>query len=183
VLIILGSCLILATLACQLQLGGPTAPSPPIDVPSDATGSLRQAWSNALDAARQTGEMTLTVDETQLNGLVRQKLEASSDPVILEPQVFLRQGQIQLYGVSTKGLVRARVHVSIRPLVDPDGQLEFEIPSAEFGPFPAPQALKEAVSKSIDDLFTGTVGPLAVGFRVTSIVITDGQMAIAATIR
>jgi hypothetical protein len=183
VFIILGACLILATLACQLQLGGPRPPSPPAGLPSEASTPLEQAWASAVEAAGRTGEITLTVDESQLNGLVQQKLDADANSIILQPQVFLRQGQIQLYGVSTQGLVRARVHVSIKPVVNSDGQLEFDIPSAEFGPFPAPQALKEAVSRSINELFTGAVGPLAVGFRVTSVIITDGQMAIVATIR
>jgi len=183
VFIILGACLILATLACQLQLGGPRPPSPPVEIPPDASTLLEQAWSSAVDAAGQTGEITLTVDEPQLNGLVQEKLEAEVNPTILQPQVFLRQGQIQLYGISTQGPVRARIHVSIQPEVNADGQLEFEIPSAEFGPFPAPQALKEAVSRSINELFTGTVGPLAIGFRVNSVDISDGRMAIVATIR
>jgi hypothetical protein len=182
-LILVASCLILATMACQLQLGGPQPPGPPVDVPPDAASQLKQAWSSALEAARRTGEITLTVNESQLNGLVRQRLEAETNPLILQPEVLLRQGQIQLYGISTQGLVRARIHVSIEPIVDPDGQLVFEIPSAEFGPLPAPQALKDAASKSINEMFTGTVGPLAVGFRVTSVVISDGQMAIVASMR
>jgi hypothetical protein len=176
-------CLTLATIACQLQLGGPKPPSPPVAVPPDASSLLAKAWSSAVEAAGQTGEITFTVDESQLNALVQEKLEANASPEILQPQVFLRQGQIQLYGVSTQGLVRARVHVSIRPEVNSDGQVQFEIPSAEFGPFPAPQALKDAVSRSINELFTGTIGPLAVGFRVISVDIGDGQMSIVATIR
>jgi hypothetical protein len=182
-LIIVGSCLILATVACQLQLGGPKPPGPPVDVPPDAVSQLKQAWASALEAAGQTGEITLTVDESQLNGLVRQKLEVEANPLLIQPEVLLREGQIQLYGISAQGLVRARIHLAIKPIVDPDGQLEFEIPSAQFGPIPAPQALKDAASKSINEMFTGTFGPLAVGFRVTSVVISNGQMAIVASIR
>lgn len=181
--LILGSSLLLATLACQLRLGGPKPPSPPVDIPSDATARLKEAWTSALAAAGQTGEFTLTVNEAQLNGLLGEKLEAEANPPLIQPQVYLRQGQIQVYGVSTQGLVQARVHISIRPFIDPDGQLEFEIPSAEFGPLPAPDALKEAATDSINELFAGAIEQVAIGIRVTSIVISDGQMAIVATIR
>lgn len=183
VFIILGACLSLATFACQLQLGGPKPPSAPAETPAEASTPLEQAWASAVDAAGQTGEISLTIDEAQLNGLVQEKLEAEVNPTILQPQVFLRQGQIQLYGISTQGPVRARIHVSIQPKADAEGRVQFEIPAAEFGPFPAPQALKDAVSRSISELFAGTLGPLAVGFRVISVDISDGQMAIVATIR
>jgi hypothetical protein len=180
---ILASSLILATLACQLQLGGPEPPSPPVEIPPDASTLLERAWTSALDAAGQTGEIKLSVSESQLNGLLDEKLQAEGSPFILQPQVYLRQGQIQVYGVSTQGLVQARVFVAIRPFIDPDGQLEIEIPSAEFGSLPAPAALKDALSKSFTDLFDQAIEPVAAGVRVTSIDITDGQMAIVATLR
>jgi hypothetical protein len=175
--------LILATLACQLQLGGPKPPRPPVEIPPEASALLEQAWTSALDAAGQTGEIRLTVNESQLNGLLDEKLQAEANPLIIQPQVYLREGQIQVYGVSTQGLVQARIYLSIQPSINPDGQLEIEIPTAEFGSLPAPAALKEAVSKSITELFSDAIEPVAAGVRVTSIVITDGQMAIVATLR
>jgi hypothetical protein len=181
--IVLASSLILTTLACQLQLGGPTPPSPPVTATSDSSALLGEAWASALAAATRTGELTLTIDESQLNGLVGQRLEAEANPPILQPQVFLRQGLIQIYGVSSQGLVQARVHISVRPRVNQDGAVEFEIPSAEVGPLSATNTMKEGISKLITDFFTGALGPVASGLRVTSIVISDGQMAIVATLR
>lgn len=183
IVVILGSSLILASLACQLQLGGPKPPSPQVELPSDGSGWLEHAWTSALEAAGQSGEITLTVNESQLNGLLGETLQEQANPLIKQSQVYLRQGQIQVYGVSTQDLVQARVFLSIRPYIDQDGQLEVEIPTAEFGPLPAPAALKEAVSKKVTEWFADAIDPVAAGVRVTSIVITDGQMAIVAKLR
>lgn len=181
--LILGCGLILSTLACQLQLGGPRPPAPPVEIPSDASTRLKQVWDTAVASAGPTGEVSFSIDEPLLNGLVRQQLAIGEDAPILQPQVYLRQGQIQVYGLSTQGLVQARVRLSIRPLVNSDGQLVFDIPSAEFGPLPAPEALKQAAPDSMNEVFNGTFGPLAAGIRVSSIVIDEGQMAIVAKIR
>ncbi|HLC06149.1 MAG TPA: LmeA family phospholipid-binding protein [Anaerolineales bacterium] len=179
---ILGSSLILATFACQLQFGGPKPPAPPVDNPTDASALLDEAWASALEAAAGTGEVTITVNESQLNGFLADRLEADSSLPIVQPQVYLRQGQIQIYGISAQGLFQARFYIAIRPTVNSDGRLEFEILSAEVGQLPAPQGLKGAVSRLISEAIAGAFQPLEAGIRLTSIDITDGLMTIVGTI-
>lgn len=180
---ILGSSLILASLACQVQLGGPRPAVPPIEFASDSSADLAEAWEAALEDSGGTGEVAIRVNESQLNAFLGEWLEADANPLILQPQVYLRQDQIDVYGITTYGIFQVSVHVSIRPVLNPDGRLEFEIISASFGPSPAPEIVKDAVSKLISEAVSGAFGPLATGIRVTSIAITDGQMTIVGTIQ
>jgi len=178
-----GAGIILATIACQLQLGGPSAPEVPAIDPPDSAQALDQAWDSALEAAEQSGEVQFIVNESQLNAFLGQRLEAGAAPFLIQPEVYLRQGQIQIYGVTTQAGVEARVHLAIVPILDSDGRLGFEVASAEFGPLPAPDALKEAISKVLSEALTGTFASFATGVQVTSIAISDGQMAIVGKLR
>ena len=178
-----GAGIILASIACQLQLGGPTAPDVPALAPPDSTQPLDQAWDAALEAAEQSGEVQFIVNESQLNAFLGQRLDAGAGPFLIQPEVYLRQGQIQIYGLTTQAGVEARVHLAVAPILDSDGRLGFEIASAEFGPLPAPDALKEAISKVLSEALTGTLSSFATGVQVTSITISDGQMAIVGKLR
>ena len=63
------------------------------------------------------------------------------------------------------------------------GQPKIEIASADFGPIPAPEGVNSAVSAIIDEVFTGSLGPVAVGFRLESITIADGVMTLTGRIK
>jgi hypothetical protein len=58
------------------------------------------------------------------------------------------------------------------------GLPKIEIVSADFGPIPAPEGLNTAISAMIDEAFTGSLGPVAIGFRLESITIADGIMTL-----
>ena len=58
-----------------------------------------------------------------------------------------------------------------------------EITSADFGPFPVPNGIKEAFTAMVEEAYTGSLGPVATGLRIESIVIADGVMTIAGRIR
>jgi len=58
-----------------------------------------------------------------------------------------------------------------------------QIVSADFGPVPAPEGINNAVSAIIDEAFTGSFGPVAVGFRLETITIADGIMTLTGRIK
>ncbi len=123
------------------------------------------------------------LSESQLTSFLAARLAAQEKPALTQPQVYLRQGQLQIYGVAIQGPLRANVLVSIAPAVQSDGTIAFEIASADFGPLPAPNALKDSLSAILTEAFTGTLGSLATGIRITSLAIADGEMAIVGEIR
>lgn len=170
----------LATIACQIHLGGPKAPGEPIPT---ATNDLSEVWEAAISAALTTGKVMVILDEVQLTTFIAQRLEADETPVLHQPQVYLRQNAIQVFGTTERDFIKANVLLAITPLVDPDGNITLELTTAEFGPIPAPKALKETISAVLTEAFTGSFGSLATGIRVTTLAINDGQLAIVGELR
>ena len=89
-----------------------------------------------------------------------------------------------MYGKITRGWFTATMLITMNVTVDEvTGQPKIEIASADFGPIPAPEDVNSAVSALIDEAFTGSLGPVAVGFRLESITIADGVMTLTGRIK
>jgi hypothetical protein len=168
--------LIAATIACRMNLGGPTPPGQPIPISTDAAGSLQQQFEQAIQGSGEGGQLTLTINETQLTSLLAAKLSSLPDPFITDPQVYLRDGQIQIYGKATRGNFEANVGILLTATIDSNGQPLVEITSANFGPIPVPEDITSAISDMVQEAYTGALGPLATGFKLESIVIAEGLM-------
>ncbi len=175
--------LMLATMACMINIGGPAYPTPAIPVSTEAVESLNQAIQTAVAAGAESGVVTLVITEAQLTSYLAFKLQAQSSPFITNPQVYLQDGQIQIYGTATQGYFRATVNFTLTAGVDEQGQLKIELTSADFGPFPVPDGLKDAATAIIKEAYTGALGPIATGFRLDSITIADGAMVIVGRIK
>jgi hypothetical protein len=78
----------------------------------------------------------------------------------------------------------ANMLITMNVSVDPATNLpKIEIAEADFGPFPVPEGLNAAISAMIDETFTGSLGPVAIGFRLESISIADGVMTLTGRIK
>jgi hypothetical protein len=175
--------LLLASLACQLDVGGPLSPWPPIPASADAADQLAKEWQSAFAAAADSGQVTLLLDEGQLTSFLTAKLGSQTDPLLDQPQTYLRDGEMQIFGRTQQGPLAANVRVVLRPELDAQGQLAFKIVSADLGPLPAPSALRNGLSGLITETLSGTLGSLATGFHITTVAIADGQMAIVGQLR
>jgi hypothetical protein len=173
----------LGSLACTLSLGGPRPPDPPIAVSTAEAGEVLEAWKSALAVNPLAGEITLLFTEQQVTSFLATRLAAADDPVLREPQVYLREGELHIYGVADQGPFAVRVLLAVAPRLSEDGELAFDVTSADFGPLPAPEALRDSLSAILTEAFTGTLGPLATGLRVHSFAVADGQVAIVASLR
>lgn len=170
-------------LACQIDLGGPEPLGAPIGVMEGSAEELADSWKRAIDGAVDSGEIIVVINETQLTSLIAKRLNESENPVLISPQVFLRDQAIHIYGYSEQGIVRASVLITVAPVIDADGTITFELSGAEVGPIPAPEGVKDAISALLTEGFTGPIGTLATGIRVTSLEIADGVMTIVGEIR
>ncbi len=175
--------LILATLACQIDVGGPENPWPPIPSSDNAADSLAQNWENALAFSGDRGEVTIIINESQLTAFLTQRLKDKDHPLLEQPQVYLRDGKIQIYGTSQRDLIKADILLSITPCLDEEGNLSLDVSDATWGPLPAPKALKDSISAIVTEAFTGSFGSLATGIRITTIAIADGELALVGTLR
>ncbi len=174
---------LLTMMACTVFIGGPDYPSRTIPVSTEAVGDLQQSIAEAIAAGAVTGQVTITITEPQLTSYLAMKFQQQANPLLTDPQVYLQDGQIQIYGRAKKGNFEATALIVLTAGVDENGELKIELTSADFGPLPIPTGLLDAVTAMIDEAFTGSVGPVATGIRLTSVTVADGVMTISGQIK
>jgi hypothetical protein len=170
--------LFLAILACTINIGGPAYPNQRIPVSTEAAAELLASVQTAVAAGDVSGQVTMHINESQLTSYLASKLQTQAQPLFTDPQVFLRDGQIQIFGMAQQGYFQATIEFVLTSGVDEQGQFKIELTSADFGPLPVPAGLKDAVSAAIQEAYTGAIGPAAVGFRLESITVADGTLTI-----
>jgi len=175
--------LALASLACTINAGGPAYPETRVPVSTESASSLEEQVRAAQTAAAQSGALVVSVSESQLTSLVAAKLAEDPQPTITDPQVYLRDGQIQIYGKATQGPIQVNVRIVIAISVDANGQPVITVVSTDFGPLPAPEGLNKTISAMVQEAFTGALGPAAIGFRLESVTIADGVMTLSGRIK
>lgn len=182
--------LILASLACTVNVGGPDySDRPAIPVSSEAAESLREEIRRAFEAGALSGEVIINITEPQITSVLAQRLQTDQNlqqdekPLITDPQVYLRDGQMQIFGKTQQGMFTANIGIVVAVGVDENGRPKIEIVSADFGPLPAPAGINNAISAMIQEAYTGAVGPVATGLRIQTISIADGIMTITGRIR
>lgn len=175
--------LTLASLACAIFVGGPDYPAQPIPFSTEAVDSLKTQIEQAMITGAETGTVTLQINESQLTSYLTLKLNEQANPPFTDPQVFLRNGQMQMFGKIQRGVFTANMAIVMNVTVSEAGQTQIEIASADFGPFPAPEGLNSAISSAISEAFTGSLGPVATGFRLETIAIADGIMTLTGRIK
>lgn len=175
--------LVLASLACTVFIGGPEYPANPIPFSPEALESLRTQIEQAMLAGAQTGVVSLQINEAQLTSYLILKLQERTNPPFTDPQVLLRNGQMQVLGKVQRGIFLANISIILNVTIDELGKPRIEVASVDFGPFPAPQGFNTAIGTLIDEAFTGPLGPVATGFRLESVVIADGLMTLSGRIK
>ncbi len=178
------SLFVLPLLACSIFVGGPDYPAQTVPASADELQAMKTQIEEALLAGAESGIVALQITESQLTSYLAQKMQESQSPLFTDPQVLLRNGQMQVYGKFNRGLFAANMLVVMNVSVDPvANQPKIEVVSADFGPFPAPEGFNAAVSAALDEAFTGSLGPVAIGFRLESIAIADGVMTLTGRIK
>ena len=176
--------LIFASMACSIFIGGPEFPDQTVSYSPEEVQTMRQQFEQALITGAETGVVTLQITEAQLTAYIAEKLSQNNNPPFTDPQIFLRDGQMQMYGKITRNWFNANMLITMNVGVDETtGQPKIEIASADFGPIPAPEGINSAISAIISEAYTGTLGPIAVGFRLESIAIADGIMTLTGRIK
>jgi hypothetical protein len=179
------------SLACVVFVGGPDYSNlPPIPVSGEAAESIKAEIQRAIEAAANTGVITVNLTEPQITSYLATRLQtdpslqqSDKKPLITDPQVYLRDGQMQIYGKTQQGIFTANIGILVNMGVDANGQPQIDVASADFGPLPAPKGLKEAITAMVKEAYTGSLGPVATGLRIESISIANGVMTVTGRIR
>jgi hypothetical protein len=175
--------LALASLACTIFIGGPDYPANPIPYSQQAVDVFNQQVHDAFAVGAETGSLNLQINEEQLTSYLALKLQEQANPLFTDPQILLRDGQMQIFGKVQRGYFLANMAIILSVGVDEAGQPKIEVISADFGPFPTPEGLNAAISTLVREAFTGSIGPAAIGLRLDSITIADGVMTLTGRIK
>jgi hypothetical protein len=172
-----------ASLACSIFVGGPDYPPEVIPVSIEAAESIKEQFKQAAEAGLTTGTLSLQLSESQLTSYLAFRLAEQDRPFMTEPQVRLRDGEMQVYGKVQRGVFLANVAIVVHVGVSEVGQPLIQVVSADFGPFPVPQGLNDAISAVVAEAYTGSLGPVATGFRMESITISGGLMTLSGRLK
>ena len=175
--------LLLTSLACTMQIGGPDYPETTIQPSQAAVDSMQAQFKSAFEAAATSGNVILTFTEEQLTSLLYYRFAAQPNPFISEPQVLLRNGTMDIYGKAVQGYFVANVKISVMVGIDENGEPSINVVSSDFGPLPVPDGINTSLSAIIKEAYTGAVGPVATGFRIEQIGIRDGFMVMAGKVK
>ena len=175
--------MILATLACSMHVGGPDYPDTPIPVSAEYVVSMQEQLKAAVESGATGGNVILTITEPQITSYLALKLQAQEEPLFTDPQVYLRDWEMKIYGRARQGYFTANIGVTVAVGVDAQGQPTITITSADFGPFPVPESLTSSLAAIIKEAYTGAIGPVATGFRIENIAITGGFMVVSGRVK
>lgn len=172
-----------ATMACSIFVGGPALPDPPVAAPPDAFQALQSEIETAVLNSLTSGALRLSITQEQLTAFLVSRLSSQADPLITDPQVVLRNGEMIIHGRARSWIFEANIAVTTAFSIDEDGRPEILISHAELGPLPMPTALRDAIAVALNEALTGAVGPVALGFRLETIDIGDGNMTLTGRLR
>lgn len=176
--------LLLSTLACSIFIGGPEYPAQLVPASANDVATMQAQFDQALITGAESGIITLQITEAQLTSYLALKIQEQVDPPFTEPQILLRNGQMQMYGKVQQGYFNANMLITMNVGIDPvTGLPSISIASADFGPVDAPEGINNAISTVIAEAFTGSFGPVATGFRIETILIADGIMTLTGRIK
>lgn len=171
--------ILLVTIACNISAGGPQPTLHQIPVSVESAESLERTLKNALEADPAAETIAVTLSEEQVTSYLAIRLGNQQAPLLRNPQVYLQDGKIELYGEFQQTVFSVNARLTILPIVDDTGKISFDISAADFGAFPAPENLLDTLSAALNETLTGSLAPTITGIRIQSVYIANGMMTIS----
>lgn len=172
-----------AALACSIFIGGPDYPDPRVQASPDALQTMESQVEAALAQSLADGTLRVSFTQEQLTAFLEARLGAQPEPILTDPQVVLTQQEMIVYGRARSWILEANVSLAVTFAVDAQGSPQVTVRRADFGPLPMPQAVQAGIAAALDEALTGYVGPVALGFRLEAIEISDGVITLTGRIR
>lgn len=185
--------LLLSALACQAGANSPTLPTGLPQVPTglpaiptfdpSLTAKFEEEWQKSIVEAVATGNFSVTITEGQFSEFINRKNAENPNAALSNIQIFLRDGQIQLYSTADSEAGSTTLQITASVAVSAEGKLQVNVISAQLGIFPVPESILSSISQSINDALNGQGTTGAENIQLQSVVITDGYMTITGTIK
>lgn len=170
--------LILTSLACRLTAKTSEKPVETIAVSTEAVGSLEEKVQEAVDQAAKGQTVELSLTEEEITSLLAQKLNEQGEVMVSDPQVYLRDDKVQLFGNVQYGKLSLPLDVVLEPRVDTAGRANLKIVSVKMGPVSAPDSLISNIQDQVNSLVNDLLQQSGESFYVESITSRDGLLTI-----
>jgi uncharacterized protein YpmS len=160
-------------------------PTPtPTLIPASTEDALQfeQKVTEAVKQLEQSGTITLTITENQLTAFIIQQLQSQTDVPFKDPQVLLRNNQIEVSGTVTSSILTAPGSMVLVPVVD-QGNLKINVQSAKIGSIPIPQSTLDSLSNTINQNINSLISVNGTPLDIQSLQVADGQMTITGKAR
>jgi hypothetical protein len=177
-LLLLPVLILITGLACQLS-GGPTPPRPVPTLP-DAAQSLNQTVAT-VKPDQKTGDVSITVTESQVTSYVMQNLQDNYSPILSDPVIVFQPNHVELYGTIKGDNISANGRVIMTVTIDDQGQPVVKITEANFGPIPVPTSLLSNLSTAVDRSIADSMKDYQSDYRLKSISFDTGKATIVVT--
>jgi uncharacterized protein YpmS len=170
--------LLLAALACNFPSRILTTATPtlePVPVTTEAAQELQQNLQMAATQASPDQTVTLTMTEEQLTSLIALELQKEQEPVLTDPQVHLRDGQIEVKGRVEQAGMRLPLTMIVTVSATEQGEAHFDVLSADLGPVSLPDGLKDEIEAQINRYVSPEIAREVI---VEDVQVGDGVMTI-----
>jgi uncharacterized protein YpmS len=181
--------LALTALACNAagvsQLG-PAVPTEPIEVSADALASFNSKWRD-LSVATPDGPFAISFTEAELtsavNAAIEQTEEDSGQSIPLEGvEVHVRDGAIDVYGQAKIDPLTINGVVTVVPTIGPDGWIELDVASVEFGAIEIEDEMLDELVDSVEHGINEPIQASPLDIQLESISMANNELTISGTL-
>jgi uncharacterized protein YpmS len=123
-------------------------------------------------------QFVLTINESDMTAHLSAALAQQTEYQIMDPQIYLRDGQVQLRGTVHQSGFNLPLKVILEPYVNSQGQLYIQIISATLGPLSLPQSLQDQLSQELNKNLLRILGLDKTPVQIDSVDIGDGLLTV-----
>jgi hypothetical protein len=168
----------LVSLACNFGLSSKPPATPAASGTTQSMGDLDGSDFEFLPSDDEHGRVELILDESDVTDIVAAELQDVEGTTISDVQVFLREGQVQVFGNIQLQGISANSRIFLVPQITRQGELRFVIVSAYYSLFPIPEEMISNIQTGIDEVFSGYLEPFMKDVTIESVSVSEGLMTI-----
>jgi hypothetical protein len=174
--------IIFSGVACNFLAGRAAATPTPVPTPIPPASSLEERADESREQFETQGTFEFTITESELTTLAAEELARQSDPLLSDPQVLLREGQITILGNVYQSGFSVPAEIILGPKISANGDLQVEVLSMRVGPFAVPDQLRDEVSRIANDLVASQLADSG-NVQVEQITIEEGVLTVSGSRR
>jgi hypothetical protein len=167
------SLLVALTIIACTATDSATLPGGQVEVSPEAAQRVETKLVEAL-TLNPSNQFILRFTDEEFTSYLALKLEETTEPPITDPQIRFTKGKIYVAGKLTNvGPVKVRAMLVAIPRVVSD-QLVIDIQNVYLGPIPAPNALLNSLSQTIDQ----ALEEAQVNLKITQVEVFESEIVI-----